>query len=60
MNKSNSIFTILLFIIFSFITNAQDTLFHKLKIDTTYCNLNFYSNKTAQQFQKLFNSFRQK
>jgi LysM repeat protein len=56
MNKSNSIFTILLFIIFSFITNAQDTLFDKLKIDTTYCNLNFYSNKTAQQFQKLFNS----
>ena len=59
MNKINSIFTILLFIIFSFITNAQDTLFDKLKIDTTYCNLNFYSNKTAQQFQKLFNSTQQ-
>ena len=56
MNKINSIFTFFLFIIFSFITNAQDTLFDKLKIDTTYCNLNFYSIKTAQQFQKLFNS----
>ena len=59
MNKINSIFTILLFIIFSFITNAQDTLFDKLKIDTTYCNLNFYSNKTAKQLQELFKSTQQ-
>ena len=59
MNKSNSIFTIFLFFIYSFTTNAQDSLFDRLKIDTTFCNLNFYSNKTAKKFQELFKSTEQ-
>ncbi len=38
---------------------AQDSLFRKLKIDTAYSYLNFYSNKTARQFQHLFQTAQQ-
>ena len=59
MNKVNSFRVTYLFIIFSFLVQAQDTLYDKLRIDTTYCNLNFYSNKTAKVFQELFKSIQQ-
>lgn len=47
---------LLLSILLSFSIKAQDSLFRQLKIDSTYCNINFYSNKTAQQFYNLFNT----
>ncbi len=59
MNKVNSFRVTYLFIIFSFLVQAQDTLYDKLRIDTTYCNLNFYSNKTSKVFQELFKSIQQ-
>jgi len=59
MNKINSTKIFFLFILFSIFVKAQDSLYDKLKIDTTYCNLNFYSNKTAKQLQELFKSTQQ-
>jgi LysM repeat protein len=59
MNKINFVFFLITFILISCSGKTQDSLYEKLKIDTTYCNLNFYSNKTAKQFQKLFKSTQQ-
>jgi len=59
MNKINKFYFLLLFIIIYSYAKAQDSLYYKLKIDTTYCNLNFYSNKTAKQLKALFNSIKE-